>query len=115
MHAYQAAELRTVGEHLSKARLDLVYLVFISGPYLARFIGPAVNRAFARPRLTHQAAPRGGRSGLVPAPRLHHLDGTRHRGEVAAPVNCGRLPRDVVAHAARIENGRRGTPQTHFA
>jgi multiple antibiotic resistance protein len=30
------------------ANMALVYLVFVSGPYLARFIGPAVNRAFAK-------------------------------------------------------------------
>jgi hypothetical protein len=41
----RAAEPRTLGEHLSKARLNSVYLIFTSGAYLARFIGPAVNRA----------------------------------------------------------------------
>jgi multiple antibiotic resistance protein len=30
------------------ANMALVYLVFVSGPHLARFIGPAVNRAFAK-------------------------------------------------------------------
>jgi multiple antibiotic resistance protein len=30
------------------ANMALVFLVFVSGPYLARFIGPAVNRAFAK-------------------------------------------------------------------
>jgi len=30
------------------ANMALVYLGFVSGPYLARLIGPSVNRAFAK-------------------------------------------------------------------